>query len=307
MTATATVTHRHDRYPTRDATIGIAPRHDPVVWASDPGSGPLDAPLVGRFETDGFVAVDTLLDAAAVADLRSELDRLRTDPMLARDDRSVLEPDSHEIRSIFEVHKVSPAFAALVADPRLVDPVRQLLGSEVYVHQSRVNFKPGFNGQEFYWHSDFETWHAEDGMPAPRAVSVSVALTENLDCNGSLMIIPGSHHWFVSCPGETPPEHYRLSLRRQQIGTPDEASLSWLARERGIRQITGLAGSAVFFDSNCMHGSSSNITPYPRCNVFVVYNSVHNTLIEPFRAAAPRPAFIASRTFDPVVDSAPTA
>jgi hypothetical protein len=48
----------------------------------------------------------------------------------------------------------------------VVGPARQLLGSDVYVHQSRVNFKPGFNGQDFYWHSDFETWHAEDGMPA---------------------------------------------------------------------------------------------------------------------------------------------
>ncbi|MEZ0366747.1 ectoine hydroxylase [Mycobacterium sp. pUA109] len=298
---TATVTNRHDRYPTRsNVKIGIQPRHDPVVWAPDRVSGPLDSRAVDRFEADGFLAVDTLVDADVVADLRAELDSLRTDPVLAADERSVLEPDSREIRSVFEVHKVSTAFGALVADPRLVGPIRQLLGSDVYVHQSRVNFKPGFNGQEFYWHSDFETWHAEDGMPSPRAISVSVALTENLDCNGSLMIMPGSHKWFVSCPGETPPEHYRSSLRRQEIGTPDDASLTWLANERGIRQITGPAGSAVFFDSNCMHGSSSNITPYPRSNVFIVYNSVENTLVEPFGAKAPRPTFIASRTFDPV-------
>lgn len=297
---TAIVNSRYDRYPTRsDVRIGIEPRHDPVVWAPD-RTGPLDAHTVDRFEADGFLTVDALLDADVVADLRAELDNLRTDPALADDERSVLEPDSREIRSIFEVHKVSPAFAALVADPRLLRPVRQLLGSDVYVHQSRVNFKPGFNGQEFYWHSDFETWHAEDGMPAPRAISVSVALTENLDCNGSLMIMPGSHKWFVSCPGETPPEHYRSSLRRQEIGTPDDASLTWLANERGIRKMTGPAGSAIFFDSNCMHGSSSNITPYPRSNVFIVYNSVENSLTEPFGAAARRPSFIASRTFDPV-------
>lgn len=290
-----------DRYPTRsNVKVGIQPRHDPVVWARDQISGPLDLHLIDRFDADGFLAKDSLLDSDIVADLRAELDNLRTDPALAHDERSVLEPDSREIRSIFEVHKLSAAFSALVADPRLVGPIRQLLGTEVYVHQSRVNFKPGFNGQEFYWHSDFETWHAEDGMPAPRAISVSVALTENLDCNGSLMIMPGSHRWFVSCPGETPPGHYRSSLRRQEIGTPDETSLSWLAHERGIRQITGRAGSAVFFDSNCMHGSSSNITPYPRSNVFIVYNSVANTLVEPFGAATPRPTFVASRTFDPV-------
>jgi ectoine hydroxylase len=73
-----------------------------------------------------------------------------------------------------------------------------------------------------------------------------------------------------------------------------------MAEQHGIRQITGAPGSAVFFDSTCMHGSSSNITPYPRSNVFIVYNSVENTLVEPFGAAAPRPTFVASRTFDPV-------
>jgi ectoine hydroxylase len=277
----------------------MEPRRDPVVWHPERG-GPLDRPTLNRFENDGFLAVDTVLDPDVVEDLWEELGSLRADPTLAEDERSVLEPDSREIRSIFEVHAISPAFAALVADPRLVNPVRQLLGSDVYVHQSRVNFKPGFNGQEFYWHSDFETWHSEDGMPTPRAVSVSVALSDNFDCNGSLMIMPGSHRWFVSCPGDTPPEHYRSSLRRQVIGTPDDDSLFRLSAERGIRQITGPAGSAVFFDSNCMHGSSSNITPYPRSNVFVVYNSVENALTEPFGAHSPRPGFVANRTFDPV-------
>lgn len=54
---------------------------------------------------------------------------------------------------------------------------RQILGSEVYIHQSRVNYKPGYGGTGFYWHSDFETWHSEDGMPRMRALSVSIALT----------------------------------------------------------------------------------------------------------------------------------
>ncbi|MGH3541379.1 MAG: ectoine hydroxylase [Mycobacterium sp.] len=298
---TAAVT---DRYPTRNAcgkgTLGIIPRPDPVVWAPDRAAGPLDRHAVERFEADGFLAVDELLDPDVVADLCAEPEALLSSPALVDDERSVLEPDSREIRSIFEVHAISPTFAALVADPRLVGPARQLLGSDVYVHQSRINFKPGFSGQAFYWHSDFETWHAEDGMPAPRAVSVSIALTENHDCSGSLMIIPGSHRWFVPGTGETPPDHYRSSLRRQEVGTPDRDSLTRLAAERGIRQFTGPVGSAVFFDSNAMHGSNSNITPYPRSNVFIVYNSVENTLVEPFAAPAPRPSFIASRGFDPI-------
>jgi ectoine hydroxylase len=67
-----------------------------------------------------------------------------------------------------------------------------------------------------------------------------------------------------------------------------------------VTVVTGEPGSAVLFDCNAMHGSSNNITPYPRTNLFVVYNSVENALMEPFAAPAPRPEFIASRTFTPV-------
>lgn len=37
------------------------------------------------------------------------------------------------------------------------------------------------------------------------------------------------------------------------------------------------------------------ITPVPRSNAFLVYNSVENTLVEPFGAPAPRPEFVATR------------
>src|SRR3546814_6672767 len=94
---------------------------------------------------------------------------------------------------------------------------RSLLDSDVYVHQSRINLKPGFRGKEFYWHSDFETWHTEDGMPSMRAVSCSVLLTPNHSWNGPLLTIAGSHKWFVSCVGETPANHHEVSLRRQAI------------------------------------------------------------------------------------------
>ncbi|HAW29150.1 MAG TPA: ectoine hydroxylase, partial [Planctomycetaceae bacterium] len=51
------------------------------------------------------------------------------------------------------------------------------------------------------------------------------------------------------------------------------------------------------FDCNTMHGSNGNITPYPRSNLFFVYNSIWNQLANPFCNQKPRPEFIASREF----------
>ncbi|MFQ5700179.1 MAG: ectoine hydroxylase [Myxococcota bacterium] len=292
-----------DVYPSRvGGGAAVTERKDPVVYASPRTGvpGPLRPPQLLRFEREGFLFFDRLLsegEAQGLAEeLRQEVSRREGDasPEVIR------EPDGEEIRSIFRVHRDHPTFARLAADRRLVGVAEQILGSRVYVHQSRANLKPGFDGKEFYWHSDFETWHVEDGMPRMRALSVSINLTDNHPFNGPLMVMPGSHRHYVSCPGTTPKDHHRVSLRKQEYGVPDRETLRWLAEREGIEAPTGPAGSVVFFDCNAMHGSNGNITPYPRSNVFFVYNSVENGLVEPFGGLEPRPEYIASRDFRPI-------
>ncbi|MFI0719530.1 ectoine hydroxylase [Streptomyces sp. NPDC021224] len=287
-------------YPTRGADERVTPRQDPVVWSAPQSPGPFGAADLRVYERDGFLSCDALISPDEVAACRAELDRMCGDPVAAADPRAIVERASGRIRSLFEIHRTSEVFAALVRDPRLADRARQILGSDVYVHQSRINLKPGFGASGFYWHSDFETWHAEDGMPRMRAVSVSVALTDNLATNGSLMIMPGSHRTFLGCAGATPRDNYKRSLQMQEAGTPSPGALTRLAAEHGIEMFTGAAGSAVWFDCNCMHGSGDNITPFPRSNVFIVYNSVENAAQEPFAAPVRRPEYIGARDFTPV-------
>ncbi|WP_407645465.1 ectoine hydroxylase [Amycolatopsis alkalitolerans] len=289
-----------DRYPTR-VTGPVKPldRADPTVWGSE-GDGPVDAATLASHDAKGFHIVEGLLSPAEVQAYWQELVRLSGDETLKADERVITEKASGEVRSIFEVHKISELIRELVRDPRVLDRARQILGSEVYLHQTRVNYMPGFKGSGFYWHSDFETWHAEDGMPSPRAVSCSIALTDNYPYNGGLMVMPGSQRTFVPCEGETPEDYYKASLKEQEIGVPSPQHITELAAEHGVEQFTGPAGSALWFDSNIMHGSGNNITPFPRSNIFLVFNSVENTLVEPFAAAKPRPTFIGSREFIPV-------
>ncbi|HVM39655.1 MAG TPA: ectoine hydroxylase [Acidimicrobiia bacterium] len=291
-----------DHYPTRvSEEASIVDRKEPVVRGSE-GDGPLSRAQLDAFDRDGFLLLENVFTAGEVDDILSELARLAALDEVKADDRTITEPESDAVRSIFEVHRIHDRFAGLAGDERVAGAARQIVGSDVYVHQSRVNFKPGFRGKEFSWHSDFETWHAEDGMPAMRAVSASIALTDNHVFNGPLMIIPGSHRRFVACVGETPEDHYKASLKAQELGVPDDQSLARLVEEAGgeIATLTGKAGSVVLFDCNAMHGSNSNITPYPRSNVFLVYNSVENRLVEPFAAPKQRPSFIAAREFTPV-------
>ncbi|GAA1073453.1 ectoine hydroxylase [Nocardiopsis composta] len=298
----AATTGIQDRYPTRvvaETRPDLIERTEPAVW---PGwtQGPATPEELRAHEENGFHITRGLLNEEEVRSFRDELTALTRDPKVRADERTIVEKESDEVRSIFEAHKISERVEKLVRDPKVLDHARQILGSDVYVHQSRINYMPGFRGKGFYWHSDFETWHAEDGLPGMRCVSLSVALTDNHPYNGGLMLMPGAHRTFVPCLGGTPKDNYKSSLKEQRIGVPAEEDIALLAERHGIEQFTGPAGSALWFDCNSMHGSGSNITPFPRSNVFIVFNSVENTPAEPFAAERRRPEFIAARDFTPV-------
>jgi ectoine hydroxylase len=286
-----------DLYPSRTRPHPERlPRRDPMVYGClvHP-QGPLSREQMEDYERNGFLFFPELLRANEVAALSEEMRRLASDPALLAREGSITEPGSGELRTIFEIHKVSPLFAELASDPRFAGVAAQLLDDEIYISQSRLNYKPGFRAKEFYWHSDFETWHVEDGMPRMRALSVSITLTENYALNGPLMVIPGSHRHFLSCVGETPEDHYKTSLKKQEYGVPDDESLRSLVEEGGIFMTTGKAGSVIVFDCNLMHGSNSNITPFPRSNAFFAYNAMSNAVVEPFGGAQPRPDFLCER------------
>ena len=285
-----------DRYPSR---IAAEPRwqerEDPVVYRDDLHNAPIAAELLEGYARDGYLILPSLFSPEEVQVLRDELNRMRHDPAVLASEKAIKEPESQSVRSVFAIHQDNALLARVVRDERIASTARFILGGEAYVHQSRTNFKPGFAGKEFYWHSDFETWHSEDGMPRMRALSCSILLSDNDSHNGPLLLMPGSHRHFVSCVGETPENHYQQSLRRQQFGVPDDRSLTALAKQYGIDSVLAPAGSVVFFDCNTMHGSNSNISPDARSNLFFVYNQTDNAMQEPYGGRAPRPAFIAER------------
>lgn len=287
-----------DPYESRMGSEWAAqPRQDPVVWGT--GSGPLSRSELRQYEEQGYWSAAQLLPQEEAAELLAEAKALAKAADVTAAD-VIAEPDSDVVRSLFRLHRTNDRVRQLVKDPRLADVARQLLGSEVYVHQCRINFKPAFRGKEFFWHSDFETWHVEDGMPRMRAVSLSISLTENNEFNGPLMVVRGSHQHYIQCVGETPDNHFEDSLRRQEYGVPSREALEFLVERGEIQAPKGSPGSALFFDCNTMHGSVGNLSPYPRTNLFIVFNSVENALVAPFGGLPPRPDFLAEREVIPV-------
>lgn len=286
-----------DLYPSRQGQpASFLERRDPVVYSEDKSGSPLAHEFIEEYAENGFLILEEIFSSDEIRCFQQEMAALRSDPDIWKRKESITEPESGDFRSLFGIHYLSPVFKKLASDRRLAGLAEYILGDRVYIHQSRLNYKPGFRGKEFYWHSDFETWHVEDGMPRMRALSISIPLTENNHYNGPLMLIPGSHTEYVTCELETPAENFKRSLKKQEYGVPEDEMLAELVGRLGIASATGAPGTAIIFDCNILHGSASNISPYPRSNVFFVYNAVSNRVRPPYCNQQPRPEYIAARS-----------
>lgn len=292
---------RVDPYPSRHGgREELLERPDPVVHGDGAATGSfsLSSEQLNSYAENGFIILEGYL-TEEVENLKRAMDEVDRE-LRGRDER-IAEPDNEDqVRSLFDIHKHHQAFDRFSRLPGMMDIATQLLGGEVYIHQSRINIKPALKGKAFPWHSDFETWHVEDGMPRCRAVTGWICLTGNNPFNGPLFVIPGSHKRYVSCTGNTPEDHFRESLRKQSYGSPSHRAIETLAAGAGMAMVAGPPGTVVFHESNIMHGSPDNISPWPRTNAFFVYNALENRPEAPFGVAHPRPPFLAERNPEPL-------
>ena len=97
-------------------------------------------------------------------------------------------------RTAFAAHLYNEAFGILGAHPRMIEPIEQIFGEKVYMHQFKINAKAAFTGDVWQWHQDYGTWKRDDGMPEPRAMNIAIFLDEVMPINGPLMLVPKSQH-----------------------------------------------------------------------------------------------------------------
>jgi ectoine hydroxylase len=280
-----------DDYPTRTASVEtIISRKEPVVYGDGKKNTCLTKDELNFFSHNGYLIKPGLLEGK-VNSILEEMPRMQKE--LVGKPELILEPDSETMRSIFSPEKYSDVCKTLACDDHLLRAAEQILDSEVYIHHSRINVKSGLSGKSFPWHSDFETWHSEDGIPQMRILTGWVFLTENNEFNGSLFVIPQSHKQFISCVGKTPENNFKHSLRNQTIGVPSKEMLARMVKQFGMKAVCGPPGTVVLHEGNLLHGSSDNMSPLSRSNIFFVYNSVENKPVAPFGGRQPRPEFLA--------------
>ena len=253
-----------------------------------------DAQL-GHFRDLGYVLLDDVFSPEEVSALKHDL------PALMSDDspRRVLEKDGRTVRAIHGCHTTSEACRRLVRHPRMLGPSAQILGSDVYVHQFKINVKAAFTGDIWKWHQDFIFWLKQDGMQQPRAVNLMVFLDDVTEFNGPLYVVPRSHEMGTIDvpPGDEKSDTWRSSFAADLKYALDRNALAAMVTDYGIAAPKGRTGSVLVTHCNLVHGSPPNMSPFDRVLAIVTYNSVHNALLP---VPEPRPEFLVSRDFTPL-------
>jgi len=251
----------------------------------------LEAHQIRHFHDEGWIFFPEVFSPEEVALLRHEAEAI-----YATKREEICLETSGAPRTAFAAHTYNEAFRLLAADPRLIRPVEQVFGEQLYMHQFKINAKSAFDGEVWQWHQDYGTWARDDGMPEPRAMNISVFLDEVLPINGPLMLVPRSHRDGVLAAG------HDLATTSYPLWTLDHATVKRLVDEAGIVTPTGKPGGVLMFHGNLVHGSAGNITPYPRKIVYLTLNAVSNHIRTPTRKP-----WIAHQDFSPILPVAEDA
>ena len=239
---------------------------------------------IDRYESEGYLFLPEVFSRHEAALLKREAERV-----YALDREEVWRESSGTARTAFAAHTYNEGFRRLGRHPRLIEPVMQILGGPVYMHQYKVNAKAAFDGEVWQWHQDYGTWRRDDEMPEPRAMNIAVFLDDVTAANGPLLFIPASHKQGVLAAG------HDLETTSYPLWTLDRETVTRLAERGGCVAPTGPAGSVLLFSSLLVHASPPNISPFGRTIVYLSLCHVDNH-IRRFKRAE----WIAHRDFTPI-------
>ncbi len=160
----------------------------------------------------------------------------------------------YAMHSIHQMSCYSPEFLERSRDPRLTDPIVDILGPDLLGLNSLYIWKPPKIGLGFPWHQD--RWYTRPQFITETTVGTWTAIDVATVDNGCLYVIPGSHKIGIL-------EHVELEGSQQQefkqaVGAKDEDGVA----------VEIPPGSVIFFDNRILHKSTDNSTEgFRRSNI----------------------------------------
>ncbi len=255
------------------------------------------------YRAQGYLLLPGLFSRAEIEVLKREVPVILAEASPGR----ILERDAKTVRSVYGSHLTNPIFERLTRHPRILEPSQQIVGSEAYVYQFKINAKAASSGDVWEWHQDYVFWQREDGLPEPQLINATVFLDEVDQYNGPILVIPGSHLGGSNENDSKPQSKDTVTAEGAPAWTShltanlkyslDQSKVDDLSRSLGVVIAAGPPGSTLFFHPNVVHGSARNTSGSNRTLIICTYNSVKNLPLFPKNR---RPEFLVSSNFQPL-------
>lgn len=218
------------------------------------------------FHRDGYLVLPAVFSADEIARMRGEADRilelilnssLALGRTSARLDWRELADGSQIVRKIQPINDLSSYLSEASHDPRLIQPMRQIMGYEPILMEEKLNYKQplpvrveGISirplDDRFPVHNDWAYYQAQ--RYPQDILSSAISLDDCPPESGPIHVWPGSHHTHL--------EHEAVD-----IGLQVKPGL--IDFEGGV-DILAPAGSVMIFHALLVHNSRPNASGRPR-------------------------------------------
>jgi len=210
------------------------------------------------YQEAGYLVLENHLSDSIVDSLRREIERFETEArnMKTSSERIELEEghtsEDPRVRRIRLPHTTSDVVRELMYSDHILAPARDLIGSDIRLHTTKLNMKSAGNGAVIEWHQDYAFYpHTNDDI-----LAIGVILDDMESENGPLMVYPGSHK------GPVYDHHaegvFAGAFLPVDVGlNPDHAV-----------ELKGPAGSLSIHHGRIVHGSAQNTSNRSRRILF---------------------------------------
>ncbi len=166
---------------------------------------------------------------------------------------------SDTIRVVEPFHHLDERLDRLIDDPRIVAPMRELIGAErIALFTDKLNLKRPREGSGFRWHQDSPNW-VHFCAHVDRLPNAMLALDDASEGNGCLRVVRGSHTK-GSLPG----------LRGSNVLDPLFTDPRCFDESHQVPAVVP-AGSLIFFSPHAVHGSEPNVSDRNRRALVLTY------------------------------------
>jgi len=213
-----------------------------------------------NFSNDGYVLKKNLFSEDEINKLKKFIESSSDKKNDARETRS----STGKLSITLWDHPSDDLFGKFSTNERIVKPMEEYLGDEVYHYHSKIIWKkPGDGG--FDWHQDYGYWY-HNACLYPDMGSCFIMLDRATRENGCLKVLKGSHK--VGRIG------HGVSDTPEQ--TADMERIAELEKRHESVYITAEPGDVLFFHANLLHSSDENKSSDSRRTLIVCFNTKSN-------------------------------